>query len=41
LSEGTQEILVVDTGMTNNTAEGQINIVYPYKLEAKIVDITA
>ena len=26
--------------MINNTAEGQINIVYPYKVDATIVDIS-
>ena len=26
--------------MPNNTAESQINVVYPYSIEAHIVDIT-
>jgi hypothetical protein len=26
--------------MLNNTAEGEINVVYPYRLEVKLRDVT-
>jgi len=40
LTEGQQRILVEDRDMTNNTAEARINIVFPYRLDVKIRDIS-
>jgi len=40
VTEGKQEIFVVDQQMTNNTSEGQINIVFPYKIQMRLKDIT-
>lgn len=40
LTEGQQRILVEDRDMTNNTAEARINIVFPYRLDVKIKDIS-
>lgn len=40
VTEGEAPILVVDQQMKNNTAEGSINVVYPYRLEVKIRDVT-
>ena len=38
--EGQSEILVEDQRMRNNTAEGSINVVYPYRIEVKVKDVT-
>ena len=38
--EGQAEILVVDQNMKNNTAEGSIHVVHPYRLEVSIRDVT-
>jgi len=40
LKEGEATILVVDQQMKNNTAEGSINVVYPYRMEVSIKDVT-
>jgi len=40
LKSGSFDILVEDTFMRNNTAEAMINVVYPHKVEARILDIT-
>ena len=40
VSKGTAEIKVVDTRMANNTAETEINVVYPYRLEVRLRDVT-
>ena len=40
LSEGEATILVVDEHMKNNTAEGSINVVFPYRMEVSVRDIT-
>jgi len=40
VTEGAAEIVVVDQKMENNTAEGVINVVYPYRLEVKLRDVT-
>ena len=40
INEGEAEILVVDQTMKNNTAEGNINVVHPYRLEVSIRDVT-
>ena len=37
---GNTGITVVETIMTNNTAEASINVVYPYRLEVRIRDVT-
>ena len=38
--EGEAQIHVVDHSMVNNTAEGSINVVHPYRLEVTIRDVT-
>lgn len=40
VSKGTAAIKVVDQRMLNNTAEGEINVVYPYRLEVRLRDVT-
>jgi hypothetical protein len=40
VKRGTSSILVVDQRMLNNTAEAEINVVYPYRLEVKLRDVT-
>ena len=40
ITEGTTGIEVVENIMSNNTAEASINVVYPYRLEVKIRDVT-
>lgn len=40
-NEGTQTILVVDKKMVNNTAEAQLQVVDPYKLQMSIHDVTS
>lgn len=40
VTEGEAPILVVDQHMKNNTAESSINVVYPYRLEVTIRDVT-
>jgi hypothetical protein len=40
LTKGTSNIIVVDQRMMNNTAEAEINVVYPYRLEVKLRDVT-
>lgn len=40
LQHGSFEIDVEDVHMRNNTAEAMINVVYPHKIEARILDIT-
>ena len=40
VTEGPTGIEVIDTTMQNNTAEGSIHVVYPYRLEVKIRDVT-
>ena len=39
-NEGNTGITVVETIMSNNTAEASINVVYPYRLEVRIRDVT-
>ena len=41
LPEGQTDILVEDQRMKNNTAEGSINVVYPYRIEVKVKDVTS
>ena len=31
---------MVDQQMTNNTSEGQLNVVFPYKIHMRIKDVT-
>jgi hypothetical protein len=38
--EGQQRIVVEDRDMVNNTAEGRIIVVAPYRIDVKISDIT-
>ena len=40
LLEGRSDILVVDQRMPDNTAEGSINVVFPYRIEVRIRDVT-
>lgn len=40
MTKGTATIKVVDQRMLNNTAEGEINVVYPYRLEVRLRDVT-
>lgn len=40
VTEGEATILVVDQQMRNNTAEGSINVVFPYRMEVSIKDVT-
>lgn len=40
VTEGKQDIFVVDQQMTNNTSEGQLNVVFPYKIHMRIKDVT-
>ena len=40
VNKGTSNILVVDQRMQNNTAEADINVVYPYRLEVRLRDVT-
>jgi hypothetical protein len=40
VTKGTATIKVVDQRMLNNTAEGEINVVYPYRLEVRLRDVT-
>lgn len=40
VTEGEAPILVVDQQMKNNTAEGSIYVVFPYRLEVTIRDVT-
>ena len=40
ITEGNTAIEVVETIMSNNTAETSINVVYPYRLEVRIRDVT-
>jgi len=40
VSKGTSDITVVDQRMINNSAEGQINVVYPYRLVVRLRDVT-
>ena len=40
VEEGEASILVVDQQMKNNTAEGSIYVVHPYRLEVTIRDVT-
>lgn len=40
LTEGEATILVVDQQMKNNTADGFLNVVYPYRIEVSVRDIT-
>lgn len=39
--EGTQSILVIDKQMVNNTAEAQLQVVFPYKLTMAIHDVSS
>ena len=38
--EGPTDIVVEDQRMTNNTAEGRINVVYPYRIQVEVKDVT-
>ena len=40
VTEGEATIHVVDQQMTNNVAEGSINVVFPYRMEVSIKDVT-
>lgn len=40
VTEGEATIIVVDQQMKNNTAEGSIHVVYPYRMEVTIQDVT-
>ena len=40
VTEGEAIINVVDQQMRNNTAEGSINVVFPYRMEVSIKDVT-
>ena len=40
VTEGKQDIFVVDQQMTNNTSEGQLNVVFPYKIQMRLKDCT-
>ena len=40
ITEGKQDIFVVDQQMTNNTSEGQLNVVFPYKIQMRLKDCT-
>jgi hypothetical protein len=41
VSEGPVEIKVEDQRMADNTAEGLIHVVYPYRIDVKVKDVTA
>ena len=40
VKEGEATILVEDQQMKNNTAEGFINVVFPYRIEVSVKDVT-
>jgi hypothetical protein len=40
VTERKQDIFVVDQQMTNNTSDGQVNVVFPHKIQMRLKDCT-